>query len=79
MPLLDSKEGYSQVEELVSCKYYERLTKPFGVLDEIIDWCSRENSGDWHWTLENVNGTEASYVFFFASDKDYLSFLLKWS
>jgi len=60
--------------------YSYKIRKPIGVLDHIIVWCKSELVDDWRWQLTDMSliaGFE--YIFYFNSDRDCLSFIMKWS
>ena len=66
------KEGFN---------YATRITKPAGIIEQILDWTKREIPNEWRWQLvetsdRNHNG---EYIFYFDSERDYLAFILKWS
>lgn len=56
------------------------ITKPWGVLEDIINWCKSECQDDWRWQLVDMSTDirPGRYIFFFDGDKDYLAFMLKW-
>ena len=62
-------------------QYAKSINKPKGSLDRIIDWCKQETQGEWRWQLIAVSSehTPGEYIFYFDSERDYLSFLMKWS
>ena len=60
--------------------YSREITKPFGELDRVIDWCKTEMVGDWRWQLVDVSSDQrpGRYIFYFDSDRDYFAFTLYW-
>lgn len=64
-----------------SFAYSHVISKPYGVLDLVLDWCKSECSGDWRWNIIDVSTDirPGSYMFYFDSDRDFSAFLLKWS
>ena len=61
--------------------YSREITKPFGELDRVIDWCKTEMIGDWRWQLIDVSSDRrpGRYVFYFDSERDFFAFTLQWS
>jgi hypothetical protein len=57
------------------------VTKPYGQIDEILNWSKAELGGDWRWQLVELSSytRPGRYIFYFDSERDYLSFVLKWS
>ena len=64
-----------------SFPYVREITKPFGELDRVIDWCKTELVGDWRWQLVDVSSDRrpGRYVFYFDSERDFFAFTLQWS
>ena len=58
-----------------------RIVKSFGVIEQILDWCKHELVTEWRWQLIEVSThtKNGEYIFYFDSERDYLSFLMKWS
>jgi len=63
-----------------SFRYAREITKPFGALDRVIDWCKTEMVGDWRWQLVDVSSDQrpGRYIFYFDSERDYFAFTLYW-
>jgi hypothetical protein len=61
--------------------YSREITKPFGELDRVIDWCKTEIVGDWRWQLVDVSSDRrpGRYIFYFDSERDFFAFTLQWS
>ena len=73
-----------QGEFIQSRKQYNhahRIVKSFGVIEQILDWCKHELVAEWRWQLVEVSThtKNGEYIFYFDSERDYLSFLMKWS
>jgi hypothetical protein len=62
-------------------KYAKTISKPKGTIDAIVDWCKQETTGEWRWQLAYISTFDhpGEYIFYFDSERDYLSFLMKWS
>ena len=62
-------------------KYAYRIMKSFGVIEVILDWCKRELPNEWRWQSIEVSSLtkKGEYIFYFDSEKDYLSFIMKWA
>jgi len=69
---IQPKEGYNHAHKIV---------KSFGVIEQILDWCKRELPNEWRWQLIEVSSytKNGEYIFYFDSEKDYLSFIMKWA
>jgi hypothetical protein len=87
-PTLWICNNYNMLEERVidsrnreSFLYSREITKPFGELDRVIDWCKTELVGDWRWQLVDVSSDRrpGRYVFYFDSERDFFAFTLQWS
>ena len=56
------------------------IHKPFGVLEEILEWAKGALTAEWRWQL--VDGSSdirpGRYIFYFDSERDYLAFVMKW-
>jgi hypothetical protein len=67
-------------QKMYGLHYYQEIQKPYGVLDDVIEWCKAEMKNNWEWQLLEVSGDHrpGTYRFFFEGDKDYCAFLLKW-
>ena len=61
--------------------YSREITKPFGELDRVIDWCKTEIVGDWRWQLVDVSSDRrpGRYIFYFDTERDFFAFTLQWS
>jgi hypothetical protein len=61
--------------------YAREITKPFGELDRVLDWCKSELVGDWRWQLIDVSSDRrpGRYIFYFDSERDFFAFTLQWS
>ena len=57
------------------------ITKPFGEIERVLDWCKSEVTHDWRWQLVDVSSDirPGRYIFYFDSERDYLAFTMKWS
>jgi hypothetical protein len=64
-----------------SFAHAHEIVKPFGQIDIILTWAKSELSQDWRWQLVELSSYSrpGRYIFYFDSERDYLSFVLKWS
>jgi hypothetical protein len=78
-PLLKSPMQY--VRNRDSFRHAQEISKEFGVLEHVLDWCKEELSAEWRWQLIEVSSDHrpGRYCFFFDSERDYLAFVMKWS
>ena len=78
-PLLKCPMSYARDRD--SFCHAQEVTKPFGVLESVLDWCKEELSAEWRWQLLEVSSDNrpGRYIFYFDSERDYLAFVMKWS
>ena len=78
-PLLKSPMQYIRNKD--SFRHAQEISKEFGVLEHVLDWCKEELSAEWRWQLIEVSSDHrpGRYCFFFDSERDYLAFVMKWS
>ena len=64
-----------------SFDHAQEITRPFGQIDRIIEWCKTELIGDWRWQVVTTSSDRAPgrYIFYFDSDRDAAAFALFWS
>ena len=64
-----------------SFNHAQEITKPFGVIEEVLAWCKSELRDDWRWQLVEMSSDirPGRYIFYFDGERDYLAFVLKWS
>ena len=69
------------VRDKTSFDHSREITKPWGGLDPVLDWCKSECRGEWRWQLLEVSTDHrpGRYVFYFDSELDFCAFTLKWS
>jgi hypothetical protein len=68
------------MREKDSFPHAREIQKPFGVIEEVLDWCKDELRGEWRWQLLSTSSDTkpGRYCFFFDSERDFLAFTLKW-
>lgn len=64
-----------------SFSFAKEIVKPFGAIEQILDWSKKELLGEWRWQLVEISSQNrpGRYIFYFESERDYLAFLLKCS
>jgi len=64
-----------------SFHHAQEIIKPFGVIENVLNWCKSELAGEWRWQLIEMSSDikPGRYCFFFDDERDYLAFLMKWS
>ena len=64
-----------------SFNHAAEIVKPFGVLEQVLDWCKNELRDEFRWQLVEMSSDikPGRYIFFFDDERDYLAFVLKWS
>ena len=78
-PLLKSPMVFERCRD--SFHHAQEISKEFGVLESVLDWCKEELSAEWRWQLIEVSSDHrpGRYIFYFDSERDYLAFVMKWS
>lgn len=63
-----------------SFAYAQEIHKPFGVLDNVLDWCKSNILEEWRWQLvrTSTDREPGRYIFYFDSDRDLCAFRLRW-
>jgi hypothetical protein len=76
----DNKIGAWNPRDKTSFNYAREITKPWGVLELVLAWCKQELQEDWRWQLVEMSTDQrpGRYIFYFDSDRDCCSFVLKW-
>ena len=64
----------------LSFDYAKDISKPFGKLQEILDWSKSNCKPGWRWQLVDTPSDirDGRYIFYFNDEKDYFAFCLKW-
>jgi hypothetical protein len=77
--LLDPPLEY--LRDAVSFKHVHEISKPFGVIEHVLDWCKSGMTDDWRWQLVETSSDQnpGRYIFYFDSEKDYLAFVMRWA
>ena len=57
------------------------ITKPYGEIEHVLDWCKQELTGDWRWQLVEVSSPTrpGQYIFYFDIERDLVAFTMKCS
>lgn len=65
----------------VSFDHAQEIIKPFGQIEQVIDWCKNELTDEWRWQLVEISSDRrpGRYIFYFDSERDCLAFVMKWS
>jgi hypothetical protein len=63
-----------------SFAYARSVSKPWGGLEPMLNWCKAELTGDWRWQMVDMSTDQrpGQYIFYFDSDRDVTAFSLKW-
>lgn len=77
--LLDSPLEWKRDRE--SFNHAHEITKPFGEIERVLEWCKSELVNEWRWQLVDVssNTRPGRYIFYFDDERDCLAFVMKWS
>jgi hypothetical protein len=75
------KSPVEWVRDRASFNYAHEIIKPFGQIEQVIDWCKNELIDEWRWQLVEIssNRRPGRYIFYFDSERDCLAFVMKWS
>jgi len=75
------KEFGEFIREKDSFNHAQEITKPYGVIEQVLDWSKKELVNDWRWQLIELSSDirPGRYIFYFDSEQDYFAFVLKWS
>ena len=78
-PLLKSPLNWPRNKD--SFNHAKEISKEFGILESVLDWCKEEIAADWRWQLVEIsnNHRPGRYIFYFDSERDYLAFIMKWA
>ena len=60
--------------------FAREINKPFGHLNDVLDWCKSEMEQDWRWQMIELSSDNrpGRYIFYFDGERDCLAFTLKW-
>ena len=77
--LLKSPVEWSR--DRASFNHAHEIIKPFGQIEQVIDWCKSECTDEWRWQLVEISSDRrpGRYIFYFDSERDCLAFVMKWS
>ena len=75
-----SKTFSFEVRAAESFRHARTITKPFGALDQVINWCKSECTAEWRWQVIDVSSDlrPGQYIFYFDSDRDCAAFSIQW-
>lgn len=64
-----------------SFDHAHEIVKPFGQIEQVIDWCKDQLVEEWRWQLIDVSSAQrpGRYIFYFDSERDCLAFVMKWA
>jgi len=70
-----------EIRDADSFNHSISITKPFGLLDSIIEWAKQELTEEWRWQVIRTcsDCMPGTYVFYFDSESDYLAFTMKFA
>lgn len=79
MPLLDSEQILSLDQSSFAHAY--KISKPYGQIESMLLWARETLEQEWRWQLIECSSSyqHGLYIFYFDSEKDYMTFVLKWS
>lgn len=77
---LEQEEYRIKHELLDAWPYVQTVSKPWGVLEPMLEWCKSEMVSEWRWQLVDASDGHrpGRYVFYFKSGLDCTAFSLKW-
>lgn len=64
-----------------SFNHAHEIIKPFGQIEQVINWCKNELTDEWRWQMVEISSDQrpGRYIFYFDSERDYLAFVMKCS
>jgi hypothetical protein len=64
-----------------SFNHAREISRPFGQIDRIIEWCKTELTNEWRWQVVTTSSDRSPgrYIFYFDSDRDAAAFTLFWA
>jgi hypothetical protein len=74
-------EPLTYLRDAVSFNHAKEISKPFGQIELVLDWAKSALEQDWRWQLVETSSytKPGRYIFYFDSEQDYLTFVLRWS
>ena len=68
-------------KDRVSFAHAHEIVKPWGQIEQVLDWCKSELTEEWRWQLVEISSDRrpGRYIFYFDSERDCLAFVMKWS
>ena len=77
--LLKSSVEWSR--DKASFNHAKEISKPFGEIEYVLDWCKSELVNEWRWQLVDVSSDirPGRYIFYFDDERDCLAFVMKWA
>jgi hypothetical protein len=75
------KSPVSVHRDRVSFDHAHEIVKPWGQIEQVLDWCKSELVEEWRWQLCEISSATrpGRYIFYFDSERDCLAFVMKWS
>lgn len=63
-----------------SFNHAKEISKLYGEIERVLDWCKTELIEDWRWQLVEMSTPTrpGRYVFYFDGERDCVAFSLKW-
>lgn len=76
----EHRDTLHQIRSQESFNYAQEITKPYGTLNDVLDWCKAELTGEWRWQLVELSSDArpGRYIFYFDEHRDCFAFALKW-
>jgi len=70
-----------EIRKAESFNHAIKISKPFGSIDQIVEWAKSELKDEWRWQVVQTSTdlTPGQYIFYFDSESDYLAFVMKHS
>jgi hypothetical protein len=81
MPVDLKQHDSYRIRDRHSFKHAQEISKPYGHIDEVLDWSKAELRGEWRWQLVEMSSfvRPGRYIFYFDDERDHFAFTLKWS
>ena len=64
-----------------SFNFAREITKPYGEIERVLDWCKSAVSDEWRWQMIEMStpAKMGRYIFYFDNERDCVAFCLKWA
>ena len=74
-------QPFDDYEWEIAFNHAKEIARSSHELESILDWCKEACSQEWRWQLVDSSGERqlGRYIFYFNDERDFCTFILKWS